>query len=102
MPRRARLTLAGVPHHIIQRSKNRDSGYKELGSDPIARRVAYRELFYRDLDAGLVDRIRNATNGNFALGSERFSRQVQRALERRVTPAKSGRPRRNAADGEPR
>ena len=40
-----------------------------------------------------VDAIRQATNGNFALGDSRFGEQIAQALGRRVQPGKSGRPR---------
>lgn len=44
-------------------------------------------------EPGLVDQIRQASNGNFALGSARFAEEIAAALGRRVTPGKSGRPR---------
>jgi hypothetical protein len=49
------------------------------------RSEAYRELFRYQLDPGLVDQIRAATNGNYALGSPKFSAEVEVALGRRVT-----------------
>ena len=67
--------------------------YDVLGLDAASRQVAYRELFRYELEPGLVDEIRRATNGNFALGSTLFSEQIATALGRRVTPGKSGRPR---------
>jgi putative transposase len=67
--------------------------YEALGLDAAARQAAYRELFRYELEPGLVDEIRRATNGNFALGNERFAMQVSSALEMRVVPGKSGRPR---------
>jgi len=67
--------------------------YQALGQDAASRQVAYRELFRYELEPGLVDEIRRATNGNFALGSMRFSEEIAAALGRRVTPGKSGRPR---------
>jgi putative transposase len=72
------------------------SAYESLGSDPEARFVAYRELFRFELDPGLVDEIRKATNGNFALGDQRFAALIESALGKRVTPGKSGRPRKQA------
>ncbi len=68
--------------------------YQALGRDAADRQAAYRELFRHELESGLVDEIRRATNGNFALGNERFAAQVSLALDRRVVPGKSGRPRR--------
>lgn len=67
--------------------------YQALGGDAPDRQAAYRELFRHELEPGLVDEIRRATNGNFALGGERFSTEIAAALGRRVTPGKSGRPR---------
>jgi putative transposase len=69
--------------------------YSALGRDKVTRQIAYRELFCYDLDRGLIDQIRAATNGNYALGSPRFREQVARALGRRVSPGKSGRPRKS-------
>jgi putative transposase len=66
--------------------------YQQLGTTPETRQQAYRELFRHELDPGLIDLIRKATNGNFALGSNRFSEQIAEVLGRRVTPGKVGRP----------
>ena len=68
--------------------------YEALGRDAARRQAAYRELFRYELEPGLVDEIRRATNGNYALGNERFAKQVALALGRRAAPGKSGRPRR--------
>ncbi len=73
----------GVPHPI----------YLRLGSDDEDRQAAYRELFRSHLAPDLVDQIRVATNGNFALGSKRFLAEASAALGRRITPGKPGRPR---------
>ena len=67
--------------------------YLGLGTDEQARQTAYRELFRYQLDSGLVDEIRNATNGNYVLGSSRFQEQVAKALGRRVVRVRSGRPK---------
>lgn len=71
--------------------------YEALGPDVVDRQAAYRELFRYELEPGLVDEIRQATNGNFALGNEYFAAQVSAALGRRAAPGKSGRPRKVAA-----
>jgi len=71
--------------------------YTALGEDESARQAAYRELFRYQLDPGLVDDIRRATNGNYALGNARFAEQVAEALGRRVIPGTAGRPRKIAA-----
>ena len=67
--------------------------YGALGLDDAGWQAAYRELFRYELEPGLVDEIRRATNGNFALGNESFAVQVSMALGRRAAPGKSGRPR---------
>jgi putative transposase len=67
--------------------------YAALGQDAADRQAAYRELFRHELEPGLVDEIRRATNGNFALGDSRFAEQIGAMLGRRVVPGKSGRPR---------
>jgi len=68
--------------------------YEALGLDRASRQAAYREFFRYELEPGLVDEIRRATNGNYALGNERFATEIAEALGRRVVPGLSGRPRR--------
>jgi putative transposase len=55
--------------------------YQALGpSEAQALRAeAYRELFRFQLEPGLVDQIHAATNGNVALGSQRFADEVEAA-----------------------
>jgi putative transposase len=67
--------------------------YQTLGTSGGSRADAYRELFRHQLDAGLVDQIRSATNGNYALGSSRFTAEVEDTLEQRAIRAKPGRPK---------
>ncbi len=67
--------------------------YQALGLDDASRQAAYRELFRFQLDAGIVDEIRKATNGNYALGNALFVQQIEDALGRRVVAGKAGRPK---------
>ena len=67
--------------------------YVALGDTAEHRQAAYRELFRHDLEPGLVDQIRAATNGNFLLGNARFAAEIEAALGRRVSPGTPGRPR---------
>ncbi len=67
--------------------------YQTLGKSDNEREMAYRELFRNELEPGKIDTIRRATNGNFALGNNRFFEELSRNLGRRVTPGKAGRPR---------
>ena len=66
--------------------------YLRLGRDAAERREAYRALFRAHVDEALTDEIRDATNGNFVLGGERFQEQIAQALGRRVVRGKAGRP----------
>ena len=74
------------------------SDYKALGVENVSRQEGYRELFRCQLEPGMVDQIRKATNGNYALGSARFESQVQAALGRRVSRGKPGRPKKPIDD----
>lgn len=78
MRRLSRIIVLGVPLHIIN-----------LGHDNEERQFAYRELFRHELEPEKIDKIRKATNGNFALGSNRFIEEVSKMLGRRVTPGKA-------------
>ena len=66
--------------------------YLALGVTGTKRQERYRELFRYDLEPGIVDEIRKATNGNFVLGNDRFKEEISKTLGRRVTPGKAGRP----------
>jgi len=79
----------GTENTIIQAHTT----YQALGLDATSRQAAYRELFRYELDIGLVDEIRKATNGNYALGNTLFTEQIAAALGRRVTAGKAGRPK---------
>lgn len=66
--------------------------YLRLGRDQKSRLESYRALFKAQLDDEIVGQIRNATNGNFALGSERFQKEIETALGRRARRGQAGRP----------
>jgi len=59
-------------------------GFGQPPSDAASREAAYRELFRYELEPGLVDEIRRATNGNYALEDAAFAAQVTTALGRRA------------------
>ena len=80
-----------ITHHVL---------YRHLGHDDAERQFAYRELFRHELEPGEIDKIRKATNGNFALGTIRFADEISKMLGRRVTPGKAGRPRKKPAAGK--
>ena len=87
-----RANAQGEPDALVQPHPI----YAALGLDAQSRQAAYRELFRYELDPGQADEIRQATNGNYALGNSSFAEQVTAALGRRATPGKSGRPRKMA------
>ncbi len=66
--------------------------YLALAPDAMVRQSAYRELFRSALEPGLVDQLREATNGNYALGNAHFLAEIEQALGRRVVRGKAGRP----------
>ena len=70
--------------------------YAALGPDDAERTRAYRELFRYELDPGVVDEIRSATNGNFVLGGSRFANEVAAALGVRAQRGKGGRSKKAA------
>ena len=67
--------------------------YIEIDQDAERRISLYRELFRYQLEPGLIDEIRKATNSNLALGNDQFKETVANILGRRVVPGNSGRPR---------
>lgn len=67
--------------------------YQGLGNTNEKRQSTYRELFRNGLETEEIDQIRNATNGNYALGAKRFQDEISEMLGRRAFPGKAGRPR---------
>ena len=67
--------------------------YLALGSDEAKRQAAYRGLFAREIDTGLLREIRTSTHGGHALGDSRFREQIELALKAHAAPCWPGRPR---------
>lgn len=67
--------------------------YLALGDTAAQRQASYRALFRSAQEVELLEQIRQASNGNFALGGARFAEEIAAALGWRVTPGKPGRPR---------
>jgi putative transposase len=82
-----------ISHHSL---------YTSLGRSEESRLVAYREPFRYQLDPGVIDEVRSATNGNYVLGSRRFTEQVAEMIGRRVAPEHAGRPRHRLQTGKVR
>ncbi len=66
--------------------------YRALGRTRAERQSSYRALFRQALDGGMVDALRAATNGGWALGDERFAQHVAKLAGRRAVPLAAGRP----------
>ena len=66
--------------------------YLRLGNTVQECSRVYRGLFREPLGKEKIKEIRRATNGNFVLGNSRFQKAMERQLNCRVTPGKSGRP----------
>jgi putative transposase len=68
------------------------SEYLSLGRTKEERLENYRALFKAHVNAELLKEIRKSVNKGLALGSERFTAQIEELTDRRVTPRKAGRP----------
>jgi putative transposase len=72
--------------------------YLGLGRDDAERQANYRALFRERLEPGWLDAIRQATNGGYCLGNERFKQEVTAVLGRRVERGKPGRPQKKDSE----
>lgn len=70
--------------------------YWALANTPFGREAAYRELMEQALTADEIATIRNAERKGWALGTEQFKVLLEKSGQRRVSPAKRGRPRKEA------
>ena len=66
--------------------------YKALGNDAMARQTAYQKLFCFELDSGLLNEIRQAINGGYVFGNDKFQREMALAIGRRTWRGALGRP----------
>jgi putative transposase len=66
--------------------------WARLGADVLTQQAAYRALFLEKLDEDFVTDLRAATNGGWALGNERFKKEIAEAAMRRTAPLLKGRP----------
>ena len=67
--------------------------YLKLDQDENIRRSRYRDLFKTQMSDRLIDDIRQAVNKGMALGNERFKQEIEQMTGRRMTPMKTGRPK---------
>jgi putative transposase len=96
-----RAPLAAAPwssaaHH---RGERRDPlvqdppAYWALGNTPFDREAAWRERLDAPMPSGVAERLLDAAEHGWALGSAAFVAQVQAQTPRRVSPLPRGRPR---------
>lgn len=67
--------------------------YLSLGKTKEERLSSYRELFKDHENVELIKEIRDSLNKGLALGSERFTMQIEFLTNKRITSKKSGRPK---------
>ena len=67
--------------------------YVSLGRGQPSRLENYRALFKAPMNPTIIEDIRQATNGNYALGNPKFQAKIAAALGRRAARGKAGRPR---------
>jgi len=77
---------------IITELQTPHSECLSLGMTKEERVEKYRALFKAHVNAELWKEIRGSVNKGLALGSERFTVQIEALMDRRVTPGKAGRP----------
>jgi putative transposase len=73
--------------------------FLRLGLTSDERQAAYRGLFAQELPASRIKEIREATNGNVALGDKSFRERMSAMLGRRAERGQPGRPSRNEKRG---
>ncbi len=70
--------------------------YLALGKTTQQRYRAYCALFENGLSDETLDSIRDATNGGWKLGSNRFGKEIEQTAKRRASPLPRGGPREGA------
>lgn len=66
--------------------------YWELGNTPFQREARYREMMRQGLSQDVITKMTQSTVKSWLLGSESFQADMAKLTERRVVPAKRGRP----------
>ena len=66
--------------------------YLNLGQTKMERHIAYRKLFRNHIDNEMLDSIRDTTNQELVVGSERFKNKIEETLQRSTRRKQAGRP----------
>lgn len=72
--------------------------YWSLGNTPFDRDAAYRRMVEQGLSQKELAELRDTVNKGWVLGSDSFKKMLETELNRRVQPAKRGRPRKKSSD----
>ena len=80
----------GAPDILVTRHEL----YERLGQSGLERQRTYRQLFRAQLSGVDIEAIREATNKNWALGSERFKQRIEVLSRRRSDLMRKDRPAR--------
>ncbi|MBC7624928.1 MAG: transposase [Aeromicrobium sp.] len=72
--------------------------YVALARTDAERRVAYRSLFRAEENEEELNNIREASHKGWALGSEKFGREMEALSTRRASPAARGRPKKSSGE----
>jgi putative transposase len=67
--------------------------YLALSKTKRERLESYRELFKAHVSVELLKEIRERVNKGLALGNEQFTMQIEAVTQKRITPRKAGRPK---------
>ena len=73
--------------------------YLALGKTKKERLKNYRELFKTHIGTELLKDIRNGVNKGLALGNDQFTQEIEALTNKRITPRKPGRPKKDIANG---
>ena len=74
--------------------------YWALGNTPFEREAAYRRLCEAPPLAALIEKVETATWKAWALGSDKFKKQLEKLTPRRLQPVKRGRPSKLLSSGK--
>lgn len=85
-------------HHVGMRSDpviTDHASYWALGNTPFDREAVYKKLIDQALSQKEIALLNDAAHKGWALGSEQYKKRIEKEINRRVSPAKRGRPSKN-------
>lgn len=91
---------SSAPHHLgakVDPLVTEPARYWALGNTPFEREAAYRDLYQQALTENQANRIAEALNAGWPLGTEHFRQSLEASTTRRLKPLPRGRPRKAAA-----